>query len=363
MSAAIHQVPHFEKGGRMGGLKDGGLGGIKLLTDHIAIWTDADTEKKTGRGRSSGNAASVYGIRKLRELILELAVRGKLVSQDANDEPASALLKRIQAEKAKLITVGKIKQDKPLPAVTEEEKLFALPQGWAWVRLGEIQSFTNGYAFKSPDFQNSGVGVIRIGDVGNNGEILTNSMLYYPLEREAEIPKKFKVNPGDLIISMTGNVKLAFNNTESVYFLNQRVGKIELYFVSKFYVYRFLTTVAQEKIENASGGVIPNVSTEEINESAIPLPPLAEQHRIVAKVDELMALCDQLETRHNNAAAAHEKLVSHLLATLTQSKSPPFAKGGLGGIQTGNASPRISTRCSPPKPASTHSNKPCCNWR
>ena len=72
-----------------------------LITDHLDIWTAADTEKKSGRGRSSGSAGSVYGVKKLRELILELAVRGKLVPQDASDEPASELLKRIVAEKAK----------------------------------------------------------------------------------------------------------------------------------------------------------------------------------------------------------------------------------------------------------------------
>ncbi|MCX7188801.1 MAG: restriction endonuclease subunit S, partial [Methylotenera sp.] len=81
----------------------------QLLTEHMAIWTAADTEKKSGRGRASGNAGSVYGIKKLRELILELAVRGKLVPQDANDEPASELLKHIQTEKATLVAEGKIK--------------------------------------------------------------------------------------------------------------------------------------------------------------------------------------------------------------------------------------------------------------
>ena len=79
----------------------------QLLTQHMAIWTSAETEKKSGRGRASGNAGSVYGIKKLRELILELAVRGKLVPQDANDEPASELLKRIQVEKTKLVAEGK----------------------------------------------------------------------------------------------------------------------------------------------------------------------------------------------------------------------------------------------------------------
>ena len=110
----------------------------QLLTEHLDIWTTADTGKKSGRGRSSSNASSVYGIKKLRELILDLAVRGKLVPQDPNDEPASELIKRIQVEKIKLIAEGKIKKDKPLEPIKNEEKLFDLPHGWQWVRLHQL---------------------------------------------------------------------------------------------------------------------------------------------------------------------------------------------------------------------------------
>jgi len=290
----------------------------QLLTEHLDIWTAAETEKKSGRGRTSGKASQIYGIQKLRGLILDLAVRGKLVPQDLNDEPASELLKRIQTEKAKLIAEGKLKKENSLASISEEELPFEIPKSWEWSRLGSIQSFTNGYAFKSSEFQSSGIGVIRIGDVGSDGSITTDSMLFFPHKRKAEIPDKFIVKPGDLVISMTGNVKLAFNKSDDIFYINQRVGKIEPYILSKFYVYRYLATVAQEKIDNASGGVIPNVSTEEINETLIPLPPLAEQDRIVTKVDEMMVLCDQLEQQHSNAAEAHEKLVEHLLDTLTQ---------------------------------------------
>ena len=80
----------------------------QLITEHLDIWTAADTEKKSGRGRSSGSAGSVYGIKKLRELILELAVRGKLVPQDESDEPASELLKRIATEKDMRVRLRKI---------------------------------------------------------------------------------------------------------------------------------------------------------------------------------------------------------------------------------------------------------------
>jgi len=135
----------------------------KLLTDHIDIWTAAETEKKSGRGRSSGNAGNVYGIKKLRELILELAMRGKLVPQDANDEPAGELLKRIQAEKVRLVAEGKIKSKSPLTpllqrggskstsansnltspplvkggpgGISVDEQPFELPLGWEWTTL------------------------------------------------------------------------------------------------------------------------------------------------------------------------------------------------------------------------------------
>jgi type I restriction enzyme S subunit len=92
--------------------------------------------KPAPRRRGSSGKIDLYGIKKLRELILELAVRGKLVPQDPNDEPASELLKRIAAEKAELVKQGKIKKPKPLPEISEEEKPFELPVGWEWVRLG-----------------------------------------------------------------------------------------------------------------------------------------------------------------------------------------------------------------------------------
>src|SRR5690606_24832622 len=109
----------------------------QLLTDHLDLWTTAVRHKSTA-GRGSNRKIELAGINKLRELILELAVRGKLVPQNPDDEPASELLKRIEAEKAQLMKDGKLKKQKPLPAVTDEEKPFELPLGWEWVRLGHI---------------------------------------------------------------------------------------------------------------------------------------------------------------------------------------------------------------------------------
>ena len=294
----------------------------QLLTDHLDIWTAADTEKKSGRGRSSGNAANVYGIKKLRELILELAVRGKLVPQDANDEPASQLLKRIAAEKAKLVAEGKIKKSKPLAEITDDEKTFELPFGWKWARLGNVIDYVNGFAFSSKDFTTQGIGVVKIGDI-QQGKIEPEFMSRISEDAVNVLEARLQVIKGDLVIAMSGATtgKLGFNDTEEIFYLNQRVGKIVPFIISKRFLYFDLTTKIAENLKKSFGSAIPNLSTEQINTIVTALPPIQEQHRIVAKVDELMALCDQLENQHNNASVAHEKLVTQLLGTLTQSQN------------------------------------------
>lgn len=98
----------------------------------------------------------------LKQTILQLAVMGKLVPQDPNDEPASELLKRIAQKKAQLVKEGKIKKQKPLPPISDEEKPFELPEGWEWCRLGSIYNFLNGYAFKSEWFTSVGLRLLRM---------------------------------------------------------------------------------------------------------------------------------------------------------------------------------------------------------
>lgn len=293
----------------------------QLLTEHLDIWTAADTAKKSGRGRSSGNAASVYGIRKLRELILELAVRGKLVPQDANDEPASALLKRIQAEKAKLIAEGKIRKDKPLPLITDEEMPFELPHGWEWVRLGRIgdwgagatplRSISSYYGGETPWFKS---GELTADFIDTSEETITELAL-------KECSLRFN-QPGDVLIAMYGAtigkaaiLKVAGTTNQAVCACTPNTG------IFNRYLLVLLKAMKSNFIGQGAGGAQPNISREKIIATIAAIPPTEEQHRIVAKVDELMTLCDQLETRHNNAAVAHEKLVSQLLATLTLSQS------------------------------------------
>ena len=294
----------------------------QLITEHLDIWTAADTEKKSGRGRSSGSVGSVYGIKKLRELILELAVRGKLVPQDASDEPASELLKRIAAEKAKLIAEGKIKKDKPLPVIEPEEVVYELPCGWNWVRFGEIAQHNSGKTLDSGR------------NTGTLHDYITTSNLYwgcFELANVRQMPirdeefDKCSAKKGDLLICEGGEAGRAavWFYEKDICFQNH-IHRARFYCeIDPYYAYRFFEKLnATGEINDHRKGVgISNMSGKALASIAFPLPPLFEQHRIVAKVDELMALCDQLENQHNNAAEAHDKLVTHLLGTLTQSQN------------------------------------------
>jgi type I restriction enzyme, S subunit len=296
----------------------------QLLTDHIDIWTAADTAKKSGRGRSSGTAGSVYGIKKLRELILELAVRGKLVPQDESDEPASELLKRIAAEKAKLIAEGKIKNSKPLAEITDDEKPFDLPVGWKWVFLPDVSEYKVG---KTPSTKSSvywttsgdGFNWVSIADLNHDGSVFeTNKQI-----TDKAVSEVFRYEPAPVgTILMSFKLTLGKISTLEVpAFHNEAI--ISIYpNQSIFKDYLFKVLPARAMAGNSKSAIKGNtLNSESIAALMIPLPPIEEQYRIVFKVDELMALCDQSENQHNNAAEAHEKLVTHLLGTLTQSQN------------------------------------------
>jgi type I restriction enzyme S subunit len=300
----------------------------QLLTDHIDIWTAADVEKKSGRGRSSGNTATAYGIKKLRELILELAVRGKLVPQDANDEPASELLKRIQAEKAKLLAEGKIKKGKPLPPITEDERPFELPQGWNLERLGNLAHLiTKGTTPTSLGFtyQNTGIRFVKVENV-SVGRINIESIDQYISEEADKALSRSRLMASDVLFSIAGTIgRTCIIHPEDIPAnTNQAFAIIrgtKTVFDQMFLLRQLDSFVSNKTKERARGGAMYNVSLSDLADLVLIIPPLAEQHRIVAKVDELMVLCDQLEIQHGNATEAHEKLVSHLLGTLMQSQS------------------------------------------
>ena len=292
----------------------------QLLTDHIDIWTAADTTQKSNRGRSSGNAASVYGIKKLRELILELAVRGKLVPQDENDEPASELLKRIQIEKAKLIAEGKIKKNKPLVEVTDDEKPYTLPQGWEWCRIAHVG---HDWGQKTPD---SDFTYIEVSAIDSKYGIVSSPELVKPENAPSRARKLVKK---DTVIYSTVRPYLLNIAVIEQDFLPEPIASTAFAVIhpfctmpSRYFLSFFRSPVFVRYVESVQMGIAyPAINDGQFFSGLIPLPPVEEQHRIVAKVDELMALCDQMENQHCNASEAHEQLVSYLLGTLTQTQS------------------------------------------
>ena len=300
----------------------------QLITEHLDIWTAADTEKKTGRGRSTGSSGNVYGIKKLRELILELAVRGKLVPQDASDEPASELLERIAAEKAKLVAEGKIKKSKPLAEITDDEKPFELPVGWEWVRLDNISPMPiiDGDWIESKDQDVEGeIRLVQLADVGV-GEFKDKSDRFINLDTFNRL-NCTQLQTGDILIARLPNPigrACVFPDLNQMAITVVDIAILRLLNVSydEYVVHAINSNTFRAQVEAFGKGATRfRVATGNLKTLLLPLPPIAEQHRIVAKVDELMALCDQLENQHNNAAEAHEKLVTHLLGTLTQSQN------------------------------------------
>jgi len=289
-----------------------------LLTDHLDIWTAADIEKKSGRGRSSGNVASVHGIKKLRELILELAVRGKLVPQDSKDEPASELFKRVQTEKAKLIAEGKFKKEKLLTPLSEEEKPYELPDGWGWVRLGEITNF--GVTEKLDSISDE-TWVLDLEDIEKDTSKLLQKFNF--AERNS-LSAKNSFRAGDVLY---GKLRPYLNKVivaDEAGVCTTEILPVRCYgeFSSDYFKFALKSPHFVNYVNARSYGMkMPRLGKEDGRKASFPLPPLAEQHRIVFKVDELMTLCDQLETQHKNATEAHKKLVRQLLGTLIQSQS------------------------------------------
>lgn len=262
------------------------------------------------------------GVACLRELILTLAVQGKLVPQDPSDEPASELLKKIRAEKDRLIAEGKIKRDKPLAGVADEEKPFELPQGWQWIRLGSLLPFRIGKTPPSKDPQywgSEGYDWVSISDMEHFGEVentqrkitpLGASLFGYEPLPAGTLIMSFKLTIGKIAVLRTP----AYHNEAIVSF--HPITGLD----TEFLKYTLPAVSKTGASKNALMGQ--TLNTESLSNLIMAVPPTAEQSRIVTRVEELMELCDTLEASGQLEAQQHAQLVNTLLDTLTQSETP-----------------------------------------
>ncbi|MCE7584078.1 restriction endonuclease subunit S [Vibrio fluvialis] len=292
-----------------------------LIAEHIDIWTSAVKTRSTS-GRGSSKKLELYGVKKLRELILELAVRGKLVPQDPNDEPASVLLERIATEKAKLVKAKKIKKPKSLAPIEQDDISYRLPNGWAVARLGSIcNKLTDGSHNPAKD---AGLGypMYSSQNVQFREIDFSNPSRYVDELNYQKEHARTQVQSGDILLTIVGTLGRAAVVPEDApdFVLQRSVAVIESALSSDFLTYFFSAPVCIKYFEeHGKGTAQKGIYLGKLSLMSVFVPPVEEQHRIVAKVDELMTLCDQLEQQTEASIEAHQVLVTTLLDTLTNS--------------------------------------------
>ena len=255
----------------------------------------------------------------LKKSILQYAMQGKLVAQDPNDEPASELLRRIKAEKEQLIKEGKIKKEKPLPPITQAEIPYDLPQGWEWVRLGEIGNTQTGTTppTNNPAYYGESYSFIKPADIGSNGEIVYNKQM---LSEEGIKKGKLILKNSIMMVCIGGSIgKVGITNKDCS--CNQQINVItpHLTEIVKFlfyclfspYFYNTVLTIAPQT-------TLPIISKSKWEQIIIPLPPLAEQKRIVEKLEEILPLVEEYGKNEEILSEMNQKLPKQIRQSILQ---------------------------------------------
>ncbi len=209
-----------------------------------------------------------------------------------------------------------------------------MKQDWEIKKLGEVCDFQNGFAFQSKSYKESGLPILRITNIQND-EIDTKELVYFDAKDYKVNLDRFKVYQGDLLIAMSGATtgKLGINKSETVFYLNQRVGKfIPKKFLNKAFLYYFLTTKVEESLRIAAGAAQPNLSTEQINNFEIPLPPLPEQQRIVSILDECFAAIAKAKANAEQNLKNAKELFESYLQGVFEKKGDDWEEKKLGEV-------------------------------
>ncbi len=263
-------------------------------------------------------------IKKLESIILDLAVKGKLVKQDSSDEDSSILIKKIKKKKDKLIKEKKIRKPKKLEPISKEEIPFEIPSSWSWVRLGEVcNDIHYGYT-DSAKQNNTGVKFLRITDIQNN-TVNWNTVPYCNIS-----DKKFLVNGInnlDILIARTGGTigksYLVENLTSKAVFASYLIRAIPVKKEISIYLKKFLETNTYWKqlLEKSQGTGQPNVNATSLKNLTLPLPPLNEQKRIVKRVESLKKLTESLKERTKERNKIRLSLKKSILSQIEKSNS------------------------------------------
>jgi type I restriction enzyme S subunit len=262
-------------------------------------------------------------VKKLRQQLLQDAVQGKLVEQNPNDEPASELLKKIKAEKEKLIAEKKIKKEKELAPIKPEEIPFEIPENWVWCRLNDIISILGDGLHGTPNYDSNGDYYFINGNNLINGKIEIKENTKRVSEIEYLKHRKILIS-NTVFVSINGTLgNLAYYNGEKII-----LGKSACYFnlhteILREYIGIYIKSsyFLKYAVDVASETTIKNVSLKSMRLLPIPFPPLAEQNRIVKKLDELMQFCNELEASINQSESQNEKLLQQVLREALRKES------------------------------------------
>lgn len=237
----------------------------------------------------------------MQKSILQMAIQGKLVEQRPEEGTGEELYRQIQAEKQALIKAGKIKKEKPMPEIAEDEVPFEIPEGWKWVRLGQAIDMLSGFAFKSSDFKETGHYRLLRGI--NLGVATTrwDDTVYVD-----EMPKKlepYRIQKGDVLIGLdrpwiSDGIRVTIYNDEEQTYVVQRVLRVrETCAIIKEYIALLLrSNLFKSAVEGQTTGIsVPHISPGQVGNVVIPLPPIAEQKRIVTRLEEILPLCERLK--------------------------------------------------------------------
>jgi len=254
----------------------------------------------------------------LKNSILQLAVQGKLVEQRAEEGTARELLEQIKLEKDQLIKDKKIKKSKPLPEITEEEIPFEIPEPWEWVRVGEVGSWSAGAtpSRQHPEYYEGNIPWLKTGDL-NDGYIVDIPEFVGEIALEKT---SLRLNPvGSVLMAMYGATigKLGILEIEAT--TNQACcACIPYSCVMNKYLFYYLMSQRRNYIKMGAGGAQPNISKEKIVISLIPLPPLEEQHRIVAKIEEILPYIDQYDKAYTKLETFNKKFPEDMKKSILQ---------------------------------------------
>ena len=259
----------------------------------------------------------------LKNAILQLAIQGKLVPQDPNDEPASVLFEKIQAEKEKLIAEGKIKKTNKTkktsgkrPLDPETDFPFEIPDSWEWVRLGDIGETNIGLTYKPSDISSKGTIVLRSGNIQKDKINLSDTV-----KVNLDIPESKKCYKNDLLICARNGSKKLVGKAAIIDKDGYTFGAFMAIFRSRFnhYIYYYLLSpLFRNEFDGISTTTINQITQENLNNRYIPLPPLNEQKRIVAKIEELLPFIDEYDKKEQKLTTLNQQFPEQLKKSILQ---------------------------------------------